>query len=280
MPSRLRAFWDEASREADAKSALRRERRDLENSIRSQHWTNSNSLLEFKSRLSGFNKRINAIIALPWLGPLLQKRTWTNHWLFRFPTIAILRLVAFVVGLIPGFAFYVAFFTVATAMLLPTYAKFQRGKFKELAQFDRQVADDKRKREQEKQQRIEDQKREELMVFWISQFRNSSTETLLDVWAAYERFPRDHHVYFVVEHFRGITEPVLHKIVDFVISERQISAEARKLAQVRFERKLAHATEAYLLQKLGSSSQRSALERQSGFVDGLITIAMLQLVEK
>jgi hypothetical protein len=290
MPGRLRALWDDASREGDAKSKLKKKRVDLEKSLRVQHWTTSKALVNFKSRLGRYNERIDETMTLPWLGAFLKKRSWTSNWMFRFPVVVVLRPVFFVLRLIVTSLFYAYFFSVALARLVPTYVKFQRVKLRELAAFDRKIADDKRKRELEKQLklknkqlRIDEQKRreqavlaEQLTVFWVREFRNSSSETLLEVWAVFQQFSPDHYIYYMLENSPG---PVLREIVDREVALRQISIEARQLALLRLERKMADTTQANLIQQIASSAQKSAAEQQSGLMDGLMAIAMIQLVK-
>ena len=290
MSDRLKTSWREATREVEAKSELRRQRTELEKLLRNQLWASSKPLAEFKSWFGHWNNQINTACALPWLERRLRVRSWSKRWFVRVPTLVILRSAALPFGIVAAYILFVVASGVAVVKLGPTYARFQRVKFRELAAFDQKVADDKKAREQEKLQeqinekrRIEEQQRQEkaelakqLTKYWIQEFRKSSPETLLDVWAMLQQFSTDHYIYFLIENSPG---PILREIVDLEVTLRQISVEARQLALLRLERKRADTAQSDLIEQIAIANQQRSDERHSGVVDGLMAIALLQLVK-
>lgn len=290
MSGQFRAFWDEVSRDVAAKSELKRQRTLLVDSLRDQLWASSKPLAEFKSWFGHWSNQLNRVGALPWLDRRLRTRSWTKRWFVRVPTLVILRLVAFPFGIVAASFLFVVASGVAIVKLGPTYARFQRVKFRELAAFDQKVAEDKKAREREKLQeqineklRIEEQQRQEqaelakqLTIFWIQEFRKSSPETILDVWAMLQQFPTDHYIYSIIENSPG---PILREIVDREVTLRQISVEARQLALLRLERKRADTAQSDLIEQIAIANQQRSEERHSGVVDGLMAIALLQLVK-
>lgn len=290
MPSRFKTFMVEAAREGAAVRNVKRRRVELEKSLCEKLWTTSKALTEFKFWFNGWNGRINETCAAPWLGAYLQKHSWTRRRFIRFPIVVVFRLAMLGPGLIAAFVLFVIAAVVATVKLTPTYVKFRRMKSKELATFDRSINDETKALELKKQGeqvneriKIEDQKRQEqeelvrhLTFFWIAVFRNSSTETLLDVWTLFQQFPVDHYIFAMLENSPG---PVIRQIVDHEVALRQISDSARQLALLRLERKQADATKADLIERIASASEQSASERHTGIMNGLIAVAMLNLMK-
>lgn len=289
--SRLNRFLVDAAKEGAAVRDVKRKRVELEKSLCEQLWTTSKALTEFKFWFNGWNGRINETCAAPWLGPYLQKHSWTRRRFIRFPIIVVFRLAILLgPGLIAASMLFVVAAAVATVKLTPTYVKFRRMKSKNLATFDQSINDEKKALELKKQGeqvneriKIENQKRQEqeelvrqLTFFWIAEFRHSSTENLLDVWAVFQQFPVDHYIFAMLENSPG---SVIRHIVDFEVALRQISDSARQLALLRLERKQADATQADLIERIASASEQSASERHTGIMNGLIAVAMLNLMK-
>ncbi len=282
-------FSDAYLREQAIKDEQKRQRVELQKSLRHQHWTSSQSLIEFKiwytKSFEKFEKGVNHIFFIRYLKGKSGKRRRIIRipiFLMMFPV----NLGFALVGL-SSFWFFVCI-PVAMVKLTPTKIRYWLTYSKNVAKFDKRIRDEntardnaKKQEEIEKQLRLEQEKaREEerlvrqLVVFWQREFKKSSDESLLDVWAMLQQFPTDHIFYFMLENSPG---PVLRSIVDQEVSNRSISVEARQFALHRLERKTADASHYRHLDQLAYRAQRDAQERHSEVMDGLMSVAMRQL---
>jgi hypothetical protein len=286
----VRKSWQEISREADEKQAVRKERRELANLIRKTHWTNSPALTAYQSWFSSRFDQINELGKMPWLNHQLRKRRWTNNWMVRLLARVVFGILVLVIGLFASLFLFVVASLLAPIQLSVTYAKYLYRSTRELAAFDKRIADAKAAKEKAVEQakrdeeaRIQAARREvllaehqQLVLFWIAEFENASDETLLDVWATLQHCPPDHMIYYSVEKSPG---PVLRQIVDTEVANRLISREARQLALMRLEQRKAEAARLEAMESLMSNLQEDAAARHSGVMNGLLSIAWIQMLK-
>ena len=286
----MRKSWHEISREVEEKQAVRKQRRDLANLIRKTHWTNSPALTAYQSWFSSRFNQINEMGKMPWLNHQLRKRRWTSNWMVRVLARVLFGILVLVVSLAASLLLYVAAALLAPIRLSVTYAKYLHRSTQELAAFDKRIADAKAAKEQAVEQakrdeeaRIEAARREvllaehqKLVLFWIAEFRSASDETLLDVWATLQHCPPDHMIYYSVEKSPG---PELREIVDTEVANRLISRETRQLALMRLEQRKAEAARLDAIENLWSNIQEDAAARHSGVMNGLLSIAWIQMLK-
>ena len=280
---------DEIDRNSDT---VKRNRSELEKSLRDQHWSSSPSLSEFKSWRKKCEQRFEQTVTLLWKAEFLQKQSWTKQWLIRVPTILILRILAlsFSLAVVPVFLLLI-YPVVAVLKLSMTFFRFHRTSSKELAKFDQRVEDEQaralrevemkeRIREREKQLRVDrenkreyEQSAKQLIGDWIKECQTFSSETLLEHWAVLQQFPVNHLIYFMLE---GSPGPIIREIVDREVANRSISVEARQLALMRFENKQASMSQAKIAQEI-ATAQRDAQENQLGLMNGFMAMALIHL---
>jgi hypothetical protein len=277
------------------KEEQKRKRVQFQESLRRVHWTTSPSLLEFKSWLKTCEQRYQETITLLWQSQFVQNRSWTKPWLIRVPTMVVLRLLAFSFSLVvvPIFLIFI-YPVVALVKLSMTYVRFLRISSKELAKFDQKFKAEETSalrhadmiakiREREKQLRNDRESKREneelakkLATFWFAEFQKSSTEVLLEAWAVLQQFPSDHNIYYLIENSPG---PILRWIVDREVQIRSITVEARQLALLRLESKVAFAKQSGQIERIAAEARQDAQKRDEDVMGGLMAIAMLQLMK-
>jgi hypothetical protein len=282
-------FSDAYLREQAIKDEQKRQRVELEKSLRHQHWTSSQSLIEFKIWYTKSYKKLEKGVNYFLYIQYLKGKSGKRRWIIRIPIYLIMFPMNLVFALIGYFLFWLLVcIPVAIVKLTPTKIRYSLTYSNEVARFDKRIKDENTARENaRKQEEIETQLRlehekareeerleKQLVVFWRREFENSSDEALLDVWAVLQQFPTDHYFYFMLENSPG---PILRSIVDQEVSNRSISVEARQLALHRLERKTADASHYRHLDQLAYRAQRDAQERHSEVMDGLMSVAMRQL---
>lgn len=278
--------------QAFQKDEQKRQRAELQKSLRHQHWTSSQTLIEFKIWYTKSEKKLEKVINYFSLIQYLIRnkgKSGKRRWIIRIPIFLMMIPMNFVFALVGQFGFWLLVcIPVAIVKLTPTTIRYLLTYRKEVARFDKRIRDEntardnaKKQEENEKQLRLEKEKAQEeerlarqLVFFWRKEFENSSDESLLDVWAMLQQFPTDHIFYFMLKNSPG---PVLRSIVDQEVSNRSISVEARQLALHRLERKTADASHYRHLDQLADRAQRDAQERHSEVMDGLMSVAMRHL---
>lgn len=280
---------DEIDRNTDT---VKRNRSELEKSLRNQHWSSSPALIEFNSWREKCKKRFEQTVTLLWQAQFLQKQSWTKQWLIRVPMNLTLRILALSFSLAVGPVFLLLIYPVVAVLKLSmTYFRFRRTSSKELAKFDQRVEDEQararrevemreRIREREKQLRVDrenkreyEQSAKQLIGDWIKECQTFSSESLLEHWAVLQQFPVDHLIYFMLE---GSPGPIIREIVDREVANRSISVEARQLALMRFENKRTSMSQAQIAQEI-ASAQRDAQESQLGLMNGFMAMALIHL---
>jgi len=282
-------FSDAYLREQAIKDEQKRQRIELQKSLRHQHWTSSQSLIEFKIWYTKSEKKLEKGVNYFFYLQYLRGKSEKRRWIIRIPIYLIMFPMKFVFALVGVFLFWLLVcIPVAIVKLTPTKIRYWLTYRKEVARFDKRIQDEntarenaKKQEENEKQLRLEKEKALEeerlawqLVVLWRNEFENSSDESLLDVWAMLQQFPTDHIFYLMLKNSPG---PILRLIVDQEVSNRSISVEARQLALHRLERKTADANHYRHLDQLADRTQRDAQERHSEVMDGLMSAAMRQL---
>ena len=282
-------FSDAYLREQAIKDEQKRQRVELQKSLRHQHWTSSQSLIEFKIWYKKIEKKLEKGVNYISHIQYLKGKSGKRRWIIRIPIFLMMLPMNFVFALVGFFSFWLLVcIPVAIVKLTPTKIRYWLTYRKEVAMFDKRIRDEntardnaKKQEEIEKQLRLEKEKArkderlaKQLVVFWRREFENSSDESLLDVWAMLQQFPTDHYFYFMLENGPG---PILRSIVDQEVENRLISVEARQLALPRLERKRADVSQYRQVDQLAYRAQRDAQERHSEVMDGLMAVAMSHL---